>query len=408
VKNPPGIFLSACAIAFFLLVGEHAEAHGRSQSFSSWTVAENAVEMRFTVTAREVTRLPPLEGEWRTLEALLLAHLDHSVHIRADGQACLAAGPPRALPAAPGYVRAQLTFGCPDVADRTVRIDSFFAVAPSHVHYARIAFGDEGPKEYLFTDDSRELDVTEARNRFDTFYRAFAQYTALGLEHIFGGLDHIAFLLALLLLSRRLREVIWMVSGFTLGHSITLSLAALGWVVPHAMIVEALIGFTIVIVALENVGAVTATSRQLAYAAAAALITMALVSVGWETGLPLLTMCGLVLFTIAYLPLADSRETAVTLRPVLTIAFGLVHGFGFAGVLSEIGLPDGRLVAALAGFNVGVELGQILIVAALWYTALWIRAYKPMRDYRVSLNAASAVLCALGSYWFVARSFAPG
>ena len=133
---------------------------------------------------------------------------------------------------------------------------------------------------------------------------------------------------------------------------------------------------------------------------------MALVSIGWGRGLPLLTLSGLVLFTIAYLPLSDSRQRAVTLRPLLTLAFGLIHGFGFASVLTEIGLPEQRLLPALAGFNLGVELGQLLIVATLWYAARSVQRFGLMQNYRAWPHAASAVLCALGSYWFVARSFA--
>ncbi len=405
VNKRRGTIVWGCVAVLLALLGEHAAAHNRSQSFSSWTVADDAVELQFTVRAREVTRLPPLEGEWRTLETLLLAHLEHSISVHSDGRSCPATGRPSALPAAPGYLRARWSFACAEAASTTIRLDSFFAVAPSHVHYARIAFGAAAPNEYLFTDELREQEVVQARGGFDTFYHAFAQYTTLGMHHIFGGVDHIAFLLALLLLCRRLREVIWMISGFTLGHSITLSLAALGWVALDVTAVEALIGFTIAVVALETVGAMTQTSRQLARGAAAVLIVLVLVSAGWGTGLTLLTMGGLVLFTIAYLPLADSRENAVMLRPVLTVAFGLIHGFGFASVLNEIGLPDGKLVAALAGFNLGVELGQLMIVAACWYAARWLLLPIGVPNLRVPLNAAAAVLCALGTYWFVARGF---
>ena len=84
---------------------------------------------------------------------------------------------------------------------------------------------------------------------------SFGAYVALGVEHILIGVDHIAFLLALLILCRRPREVVLMVTGFTLGHSITLTLAVLGVVEPHAPVIEALIGFTIALVAVENVGA---------------------------------------------------------------------------------------------------------------------------------------------------------
>lgn len=389
-----------------LIFAACAEAHNRSQSFSSWTFSDEKLEMVFTVKAREVTRLPPLEGELPGLEALLLAHLQHSISVHTDRDACPAVGLPAALSSAPGYVRARWAFQCPMVAIKTIRIDSFFALAPGHVHYARIAFGEELPEEFLFTENIRRHEVTPANSGMDSFYRAFVQYTALGMEHIFGGPDHIAFLIALLLLFRRLREVIWMVSGFTLGHSITLSLSALGVVVPNISVIEALIGFTIALVALENIGAVTRTNRQLSYGVAAILGLTALVSIVWGRGLPLLTVCGLMLFTLAYLPLSGGRHSAARMRPLLTVVFGLIHGFGFASVLSEIGLPENRLVTALAGFNLGVELGQVLIVSAVWYTAWLVRRVGSMQNYRTWRDAASAGLCGLGSFWFIARSFA--
>lgn len=402
----PRFFLTCVVTVLTLSFAACAEAHNRSQSFSSWTISDEKLEMVFTVKAREVTRLPPLEGELQSLEALLLAHLQHNISVHADKNVCPAVGLPTALFAAPGYVRASWAFQCPTAAIKTIRNDTFFAVAPSHVHFARIAFGDKLPQEYLFTENARRHEVAAVNTPMHSFYRAFVQYTALGVEHIFGGLDHIAFLVALLLLFRQLREVIWMVSGFTVGHSITLSLSALGVLVPNISIIEALIGFTIALVALENIGAITGANRQLSYAVAAVLGIMALVSITWGGGLPLLTVSGLALFTLAWLPLSGSQRSAARMRPLLTLAFGLIHGFGFASVLSEIGLPANRLITALAGFNLGVELGQVLIVSAVWYTALWVRRTGLIQNYRTWLDTASAALCGLGSYWFIARSFA--
>lgn len=402
----PRFYLCCVVTAVTLIFGVYAEAHNRSQSFSSWTFSDEKLEMVYTVKAREVTRLPPLEGELLSLEALLLAHLQHTISVHTDNDVCPAVGLPTALSATPGYVRVGWAFQCPIAAIKTIRNDSFFAVAPSHIHYARIAFGEKLPEEYLFTENVRHHNVAHTNSRMDSFYRAFMQYTALGIEHILGGLDHIAFLVALMLLFRQLREVIWMVSGFTLGHSITLSFAALGLVVPNISVIEALIGFTIALVALENIGAVTKINRQLSYGVSALLGIMALASTAWGRGLPLLTVSGLVLFTLAYLSLSGSQHSAAKMRPLLTLVFGLIHGFGFASVLSEIGLPENRLVTALAGFNLGVELGQVLIVSAVWYTARLVHRIGVIKSYRTWLDTASAALCGLGSYWFVARSFA--
>jgi len=142
--------------------------------------------------------------------------------------------------------------------------------------------------------------------------QTFVNYIPVGFDHIVPlGLDHILFVLGLFFLSTHFWPLLWQVSAFTVAHTITLALAALGYVSIPASIVEPLIAASIVFVAVENV---------------------------LSSGL--------------------SRW-----RPVVVFCFGLLHGLGFASVLGEFGLPDGTFVAALIGFNVGVELGQLLVIA---------------------------------------------
>ncbi|MGB2466341.1 MAG: HupE/UreJ family protein, partial [Porticoccaceae bacterium] len=203
-----------------------------------------------------------------------------------------------------------------------------------------------------------------------------------------------------------LRQVVWLVTGFTLGHSITLSLAVLGWISPQTTIVEALIGFTIALVAAENIGAKTGANRPIAYGAAAVLGLMLLLSLTglMVSSLPLISLVGLILFTLSYLP-TNGEFSAVKMRPALSLAFGLIHGFGFAAILQEIGLPQEQLWPALLGFNIGVELGQLLIVAVLWIIYLRLKKTKELTSAAADLG--SAVLCGLGLFWFVARSYGP-
>jgi uncharacterized membrane protein len=247
--------------------------------------------------------------------------------------------------------------------------------------------------------------VSRFSSHIKTFNHAFMQYAELGMKHIFSGLDHIVFLLALMLVFRHFREVIWMVSGFTIGHSITLSLAVLGWVQPDIILVEALIGFTIVLVAVENIGAITQENRKLSYSIVTVLAILGLISVAWGRGLPILTIFGLIVFTLAYFSLSHSRQGTTRIRPFLTLVFGLIHGFGFAGILSEIGLPEERFLSALVGFNVGVELGQLMIVVMFWYLIKYARVITPVRNFSMFVPVASSLLIGLGSYWFVARGF---
>jgi hypothetical protein len=218
------------------------------------------------------------------------------------------------------------------------------------------------------------------------------------------GVDHLAFLLALVLLCRRAREVAYLVTGFTLGHSLTLSLATLGVVKPNVAVIEALIGFTIALVAAENVSVKTGSNRAIAWAMSGALVVFALLKGLFPLRIPLVTLLGLALFTGCYLLLVNTQKQALRWRPTLTVLFGLIHGFGFASVLLEIGLPADRLILALLGFNVGVEIGQLGIVAALWLIGLQIAGRLSSMNHRLILDATSAALCALGFFWFVGRA----
>jgi hypothetical protein len=389
-----------------LAAAPEGQAHNRSQSHSNWSVSGNTADVVFTVRAREVTRLPPLEGGLLTLEALLTAHIHDTVGVNSgDGTRCDPQGTPQALAAADGYLQVRAAFRCQAGPPSGLFMDSFFVVAPSHVHYARVSTDGELPAEYLFTENRREHDLRVTHGNLDGFYRGFMQYLVLGVEHILGGLDHLAFLAALLLLAGSFRELVWIVTGFTVGHSITLSLAVLGFVSLESWVIEALIGFTIALVAADNIGVAVGRRGLIAGAISAVLLAMGIASAALHVGLPLLTLGGLAIFTVAYMAGTADPAGARRMRPVLTLAFGLVHGFGFANVLNEIGLPENRLAAALGGFNVGVELGQVAVVSALWWLGRFFGRESTDRDYRLWFETASAGLCGLGVFWFVSRSF---
>jgi hypothetical protein len=117
-------------------------------------------------------------------------------------------------------------------------------------------------------------------------------------------------------------------------------------------------------------------------------------------------LAGLALFTGCHFALLRRSRQPARLRAAVAFAFGLIHGFGFAGVLAEMALPVDRLAAALFGFNVGVEIGQLAIVAATWPFLRWL-----LRSSRGGLGpafaaTASAAICGLGLYWFLVRSLA--
>ena len=203
-------------------------------------------------------------------------------------------------------------------------------------------------RSVVFTPDSRDYVVTPGARAVWSQARSF---TILGVEHILTGYDHLLFLLSLLVIGGSLRNLLKVISAFTVAHSITLSLAVLNIVTLPSRWVESAIALSIVYVAVENL---------------------------WR------------------------KDRAIRARWVLTLGFGLVHGLGFASILTELSIPRSNVALSLASFNVGVELGQIAIVmlafAALQILTRWPRAalVRPL------ISAAAACV---GLVWFVQRAF---
>ncbi len=210
--------------------------------------------------------------------------------------------------------------------------------------------GEEIYTEYLQAGDSASsIDVTGVSQGAGEI---FLNYLVIGYEHILPkGLDHILFVVGLFLLSTRLAPLLWQVTSFTLAHTVTLALGMLGIVSIPASIVEPLIALSIVYVAVENI---------------------------W------------------------SRDMTKW-RPFVVFGFGLLHGLGFAGVLTEIGLSPAHFVTGLIAFNVGVELGQLSVIALCFLAVgLW---FSKREWYRPRItNPASLVIAVIASYWVVERT----
>lgn len=381
-----------------------AHSHNRSQSFSDWEITDNIATAVFTAKSREITRLQSQSNQ--SLDTLLVGHLISAISVSQDSLPCSSTEVVRPIPSALGYVRVRLVFDCgASLGDISISINSFFNVASSHVHYANMSLNGEPSYQYLFTNKQRQHEITNQLATSSHWFDSIPQFVLIGIEHIFGGIDHIAFLLALLLLLRSLKVLVWMVTGFTLGHSITLALAALGWVIPDLDIVEAAIGFTIALVAVQNIAVLTGNHRQITYFSVAGLLLIVLINLIWNIGLSALSGLGLALFTLAYLWNSADEHLSANLRLVTSVIFGLIHGFGFASALTETGLANTQLLPALLGFNLGIELGQIVIIAVVWALLQQIRQSRFLTDTRLVIDLVSAALCGLGLYWFIGRSY---
>jgi hydrogenase/urease accessory protein HupE len=177
------------------------------------------------------------------------------------------------------------------------------------------------------------------------------RYLTLGFTHIVPkGLDHVLFVLGIYLLSGRARSVLWQVSAFTIAHSITLALSMYGIVAVSPRIVEPLIAISIAYVAIENI----------------------------------------------------FRSELKSWRVALVFAFGLLHGMGFAGALRELGLPRSQFVTALLTFNVGVEAGQLAVIAAAFMLVGWHCANRTWYRRRIVVPVSTMIACT-AVYWTIER-----
>jgi len=399
-----------------------AGAHGRSSSSSAWQfepgpVADARVVVRVRLTdvhqaVPEAAGLTAAEIRVRPAAAAALdAYLVRHVTLRVGDSPCPVRGGVRVVPSAdPAHLARSWRIRCrepSEIGGPVMQIDAFLEVAPGHFHLARVTRADGESLERLFVLDRprQSLGAPEAPTRARG--AGFGEYLVLGVEHIATGLDHLVFLLALLVVGVSLWEVATIVTGFTLAHSVTLALGVLGVVEPRPSAIEALIGLSIVVVAVENFWftAGATTRRGIGIALGGGVGLAAAGALAGRVAVPALALVGVGLFALCYLALLQHVERPRRMRWFLAFVFGLVHGFGFAGMLVEIGLPGDRLAAALLGFNLGVELGQLVIVAAVWPLLAVLLRGDALRRRRI-VHAFSAPILAAGLYWFLTRALA--
>jgi len=324
--------------AALCLIGAGAVAHkAGTTGYATISIAGQTV--RYAVTLPEEGVLPNAsQQDLRNLAAAMARHLV----VVADGAAC-AGVPGEVRGSAPGRANIEVVvlYACSAPIGRlTIRDDTTAVLGADHHTIADIEWPG-GAKQVVFESDEREavIAIAEAQGEGRPT-GTFAAYFGIGVEHILLGFDHMLFIIALILPGGRLLSLAAMVTAFTVAHSITLALSVLGIATLPSQIVEPVIALSIAYVAFEN-----------------------------------LTM-----------------KRALSRRWAVSFLFGLVHGFGFAGALAEVGLPASGLASALIGFNLGVEAGQLLIVAVLLPILIWLQRFAwEKRLAQVSSGAIMAV-----------------
>jgi hypothetical protein len=366
---------AALIALLFLWPQAGALAHKPSDSYLSLNAEGAALRGQWDIALRDLEHAIGLDADgdrsitWgelkakrREVEAYALSRLN----VFSDGKPCALDATDFLVDEHSDGAYAVLRFGadCGARAPASIEIAYrlFFDLDPTHRGLLRFERGDATHTGVLSPERPKLAFGAGQASRL----AQFGDYLREGIWHIWIGFDHILFLVSLLLPSvlvlknrtwhpaERFRDIFWdvfkVVTSFTVAHSITLSLAALSVIALPARLVESAIALSVVLAALNNL---------------------------W--------------------PVVAERRWAVA------FAFGLIHGFGFASVLADLGLPQGTLVLALVGFNLGVEAGQLGVLCVLLPAAFFLRRSGFYR--RLVFVGGSAAIALLAAVWLIERGF---
>ena len=352
IKRPlsfPACLVIAFASVFILYVSPPASAHERIGSYSHAVV---------TVTGSEVAyylNLPPV------VTSMLSENVGNDANDIADffrtefrlltqGRDCPLAKMVQAPPLKSGNTIIELDFQCPvDVADLSITSSLFLDLDESHTQFVRLAPADD-PKQVLheavLTESNMSFQITDVKTAGAASLERALAFLKLGIEHLLTGYDHILFLLTVII-GISFIESVKAVTSFTLAHSITMALAFLGAISLPPGIVEPLIAATVIFVAIENI-----------------------------------------------------LRANVRRRWIWTFFFGLIHGLGFVDALKMVTVSQSELILSLVSFNIGIELGQLLILLLAAIVLYYLRHYTWHTKFNRGFSACVGLL---GVVWLFQR-----
>jgi hypothetical protein len=387
------------AAAVLLVLPVVAAAHGRSLSYSRWTLGERGatVELRLARIELNAAGLPSRGPR-------LAAYATERLRLLRGGRPCVA-GPVEMRDVPGGWVALSWANVCQGGGPLAMETKLLVEPYPQHLNFARVVAADGRVVERVLQAADGQVTIadTMAAPRAEGAGATLRRFVALGVEHIATGWDHLAFVVGLVLLATTVGEVVSLATGFTVAHSVTLALAVTGVLRPETHAVDAVIGLSIALIAAENAWLLGGRPRVVPVATAASLLGLALAAAVARSPVDPGVLVGMALFAWCHFLLLARAARPARLRVAVAFAFGLVHGFGFAGILTEMALAPGRMALALGGFNVGVEIGQLAVILVAWPV---VRLAVRLGIGGAFVEAGSAVLAGFGVFWLVVRTFA--
>jgi hydrogenase/urease accessory protein HupE len=348
------ILLLTAIIPFLLII--HVHAHDASYGFSNWKIEKNKIETSISIDTLSIIELGNIdenkdamltEEEIKDNSSIIMSYVAEKLEVKVNNNKLLS--PVLVDINIPDFtiVKIDLLYeSIEEIEQIDITYMLFYEKSNSnHTNIATIYTTSEQPIEHVF--NTKEPTWQGDRFTSGSFIYIIKQFIILGVEHILIGYDHILFLLALIVIGMKNREVIRVITAFTIAHSITLILAATEVIYLNSRFVESIIALSICYVALEN-------------------IFVEKIKYRWLTA----------------------------------FVFGLIHGFGFAGVLTEIGIPSSNFISALLAFNLGVEFGQIILFILIMPILYILHKYFTKKKTKIAI---SIIVFLFGLFWLLER-----
>jgi hypothetical protein len=392
------IYSKLLCFGLLILCSILTEAHDRSESYSRFSFTTNEQGMAIQVIGsikQDIFNNLNAASRFQSYESLVdylgtainpgsSCKLNNSVEVNENISL--------------GVLKFAWAFQCLQIPE-TISVSLFQDLGVTHTHIARGVVDGESVPEFMFASnqDAWVIGLPGERNVNQSSYFG---YFKSGVEHILSGWDHLTFLLGLLLLFTG-RFLVIAITGFTIGHSLTLGLGAMNVLRVHSEIIETLIGFSILLLAVEYFIKHTFEIDKLAKNLALSLCAFLPLTVFGD--LDLILIIGLALFLTFYLSLTNHYSN-LWLPLLITIFFGLIHGLGFASSIAESGIPQDRLVPIILSFNIGVEVGQLAVAFALLAFIKITKMYFHSSYFHYLHGAMGAFVFSMGTFWFISRA----
>lgn len=351
-REPIATLVGMACLAAAMLAPQPAAAHAVGVSRGTWVISGNSLSASLAFANAEGATLADvlpaaLEADPAAARPALSAAIATGIMVSRGGIPCTG-GVVAVAVAPPDGLAIDALWNCPDEREgmregMRVELPMLGSLQPGHRHLALL--GTSGADLVVVHSRASVLEIHAPADQAPTRRGAARSLAWLGLTHVLGGWDHVLFLVGLVLGLRRLKPLVAAVTAFTVGHSASLAISVLGGWSPSPRIVEPLIALSLAWVGVEAL-----------------------------------------------------RNVDTSRRWLLTLAFGFVHGFGFAGALLEIAMPRAELPIALLAFNCGVELAQLLAILALVPALAWLASRNGIRRRAAGALAWGVIGCGIAAF----------